>query len=146
MECPRWFHPLTNPFPKPLNLKKRCESPVRSRKGSQYDLKIWGMPVLKELPKNSKKTQKRGHKREYQYSIKEKRSLKKISLKISYDLENRFQEKRPIEWLSWETNIARSALREIMAGRSNPKFLTLLAISEAFEYKNLPDFLKDALK
>ncbi|MCY4643790.1 MAG: hypothetical protein OXB88_04155 [Bacteriovoracales bacterium] len=73
-------------------------------------------------------------------------SLKRVGLKVSYDLENRFHEKRPVEWLSWETNIARSALREIMAGRSNPKFLTLLAISEAFEYDCLSEFLEEALR
>ena len=95
------------------------------------------MPLLRLLPKNSKKTLKRA----YEYSNKEKRSLKKLGLKISYDLNNRFHEKRPVEWLSWETNIARSALSEIIAGRSNPKSLTLLAMSEAFEYKCLPEFL-----
>ena len=104
------------------------------------------MPVLKEVPKNSKKAKKRGIKREYEYSFKEKRILKKIGLKIAYDLENRLNEKRPVEWLSWEANVARSALREIMAGRSNPKFLTLLAVSEAFKYKSLQDFLDEALK
>ena len=104
------------------------------------------MALLKKLPQNSKKALKEGQKRGYEYSIKEKRSLKKLGLKISYDLENRFSEKRPVEWLSWETKVARSALREIMAGRSNPKFLTLLAISEAFEYKCLAEFLEEALR
>ena len=103
------------------------------------------MALLKKLPKNSKKRAQRGNIRGYEYSIKEKTSLKKLGLKISYDLKNRFHEKRPLEWLSWETNIARSALREIMAGRSNPKFLTLLAISEAFEYKCLSEFLEEVL-
>ena len=100
------------------------------------------MAQLRNLPKETKK----GHKRKYQYSDKEKLSLKKIGLKISYDLENKFSDKRPVEWLSWETNVARSALREIMAGRSNPKVLTLLAISEAFEYDCVSDFLSEALR
>ena len=104
------------------------------------------MPVLKKLSKSSKKTQKRGNKREYEYSVKEKRSLKKIGLKVAYDLEHRLDKKHPVEWLSWRANTARSALREIIAGRSNPKFLTLLAISEAFEYESLPEFLDEALK
>ena len=104
------------------------------------------MAVLKKLSKNSKKALKRGHRREYEYSIREKKALKKLGLKVAYDLENRFHEKRPIEWLSLETDVARSALREIIAGRSNPKFLTLSAIAEAFEYQCLPEFLAEALK
>ena len=71
----------------------------------------------------------------------EKQFLKKLGLKISEDLANKFDEARPIEGLSWETGIARSALREIMAGRSNPKILTLVSISEAFGYKKVKDFL-----
>lgn len=72
---------------------------------------------------------------------KEKLFLKKLGLKISKDLANKFDEPRPIEWLSWETGIARSAIREIMAGRSNPKILTLNSISKAFGYKKLTDFI-----
>lgn len=103
------------------------------------------MATLKKISKKSKKT-KKGAKREYVKSDAEKRFLKKIGLQIAYDLENRFDEPRPVEWLSWETEIARSALREIIAGRSNPKTLTLFAISNAFGYKSMTDFLKAALK
>ena len=56
---------------------------------------------------------------------KENQFLKKVGLKITYDLNNKFEDSRLVEWLSWETGIARSALREIMAGRSNPNVLTI---------------------
>ena len=103
------------------------------------------MAILKKIPKNSAKAQKKGYKRAYEYSNREKKFLKKVGLQVSYDLQNRFEEARPIEWLSWETSVSRSALREIIAGRSNPKVITLLAISEAFEYESLQDFLNEAL-
>jgi transcriptional regulator with XRE-family HTH domain len=81
-----------------------------------------------------------------EHSKEEKHFLKLLGLKISEDLAKKFETPRPIEWLSWETGIARSALREVMAGRSNPKILTLRSISKAFGYKSVVDFLKEIEK
>jgi transcriptional regulator with XRE-family HTH domain len=67
------------------------------------------------------------------------RFLKKLGLRINADL---YKEGRPVEWLAFRVGIARSSIREIIAGRSNPRLLTLQAIAEGLGYKNLIEFLK----
>ncbi len=70
----------------------------------------------------------------------EERFLKKIGLKIHKNL---FDQDKPVEWLAFRAGVARSSIREIMAGRSNPRILTLSAIAEALGYRGLVDFLQD---
>ena len=66
------------------------------------------------------------------------RFLKRVGLKISSDL---YKDAHPVEWLAFRVNIARSSIREIIAGRSNPRLLTLRAIAEGLGYKSLIEFL-----
>lgn len=68
----------------------------------------------------------------------EKQLLKKIGLKICRDL---YELDKPVEWLSFETGLARSTLREIIAGRSNVRVLTLSSIAKALKYKSITEFL-----
>lgn len=70
----------------------------------------------------------------------ERKVLKKIGLKIHKDL---FQQNKPIEQLAFDTGVARSSIREIIAGRSNPRLLTLSAIASGLGYSSLSEFLSD---
>ena len=65
--------------------------------------------------------------------------LKKLGRKINKSLADT---DRSVEWLSFESDTARSTLREIIAGRSNPRILTVKRIASALGYKNVEDFLK----
>ncbi|OFZ00877.1 MAG: hypothetical protein A2070_07365 [Bdellovibrionales bacterium GWC1_52_8] len=63
--------------------------------------------------------------------------VRRIGLKIHKYL---FENDKPIEWLSFKAGVARSSIREIIAGRSNPRLLTLVAISKALGYPTLAAF------
>ncbi len=65
--------------------------------------------------------------------------LKKIGLRINRDL---FDQKKSVEWLAFESDIARSTLREIIAGRSNLRMLTFKSIAEGLGYKSVEEFLR----
>ena len=65
--------------------------------------------------------------------------LRKIGLRINRDL---FGQKKSVEWLAFECDIARSTLREIIAGRSNFRILTLKNIAEGLGYKSIEEFLR----
>lgn len=69
----------------------------------------------------------------------EQRFLKKIGLRISKTL---FEQGRPVERLAFELGIARSTLREIIAGRSNTRILTLNAIAKGLGFANILEFLR----
>ena len=73
------------------------------------------------------------------FSLQEQRLLKQVGLKINSDL---YQKGQSVEGLSFEIGIARSSIREIIAGRSNPRLLTLNAISAGLGYDTLQEFLK----
>lgn len=82
----------------------------------------------------------KAQKRRRAFGEAERRVLKKIGLKIHKDL---FQQNRPIEQLAFDTGVARSSIREIIAGRSNPRILTLSAIASGLGYRSLSEFLHD---
>lgn len=65
--------------------------------------------------------------------------LRKIGLKIHRDL---YELDKPVEWLAFNVGVARSSIREIIAGRSNPRFLTLQSIAMGLGYKSVVDFLR----
>lgn len=65
--------------------------------------------------------------------------LRKIGLRINREL---FEQKKSVEWLAFEADIARSTLREIIAGRSNLRVLTFKNIAEGLGYKSIEEFLK----
>jgi hypothetical protein len=64
--------------------------------------------------------------------------LRRIGLQIHKDL---FKDRKPVEWLSFKSGVARSSIREIIAGRSNPRILTLEALSTALGYQDVVEFL-----
>ncbi|MBU6374702.1 MAG: helix-turn-helix domain-containing protein [Bdellovibrionales bacterium] len=66
--------------------------------------------------------------------------LKRVGLKISRDLHER---DKSVDALALEIGMARSTLREIIAGRSNPRLLSLDAIAQGLGYRKLSDFLSD---
>lgn len=65
--------------------------------------------------------------------------LRRVGLRIGKDL---FEKSKSVEWLSFESDVARSTLREIIAGRSNPRILTLKRVTDALGYKGLEEFFK----
>lgn len=69
--------------------------------------------------------------------------LKKIGRKIQAELTKR---NKPIEWLSFRSGVARSTLREIMAGRSNPRIMTLDSIAHALGWNDIGALLASTLR
>ena len=65
---------------------------------------------------------------------------KKVGLKILRDLHRKNQS---VDSLAIEVGMARSTLREIVAGRSNPRLCTVEAIAEGLGYKDLSQFFFD---
>jgi transcriptional regulator with XRE-family HTH domain len=63
--------------------------------------------------------------------------LKRVGLKIVKDLH---QKNQSVDALALEIGMARSTLREIIAGRSNPRLLTLESIALGLGYKDLGEF------
>jgi hypothetical protein len=68
----------------------------------------------------------------------EQMQLKKIGLKIHRDL---YDQGKTVEWLAFTVGLARSSIREIIAGRSNFRFLTLVSITKGLGYRTVSDFL-----
>ncbi|NDD90589.1 XRE family transcriptional regulator [bacterium] len=66
--------------------------------------------------------------------------LKRVGLKISRDLHER---DKSVDALALEIGMARSTLREIIAGRSNPRLLSLEAIAHGLGYRGLAEFFSD---
>ncbi|MGK5089543.1 response regulator [Bdellovibrionota bacterium FG-2] len=66
--------------------------------------------------------------------------LKKLGARITKKL----QEKgKSSDWLASEASVARSTLREILSGRSNPRILTLHSLAKALGYEHVSELLKD---
>jgi transcriptional regulator with XRE-family HTH domain len=99
------------------------------------------MPELKVKNATKKTSKRRQPQREFVFSTLEQTMLKRIGRKIHKDL---FEQKRAVEALAIELGIARSTLREIIAGRSNARILTLNQIAEGLGYKGLVEFLLQA--
>ncbi len=70
----------------------------------------------------------------------ERALLKKLGARITEKL----QEKgKSSDWLAAEASVARSTLREILSGRSNPRILTVHSLSKALGYGHVCELLKD---
>ena len=95
---------------------------------------------MPELIKKAFGSKKRGKKREFVLSNKERLLLKRIGLRISKELSR--QDKNP-DWLAFHTGLARSAVQQIIAGRSNVKALSLNTIAVALNYKDFVHLLRD---
>ena len=76
--------------------------------------------------------------REFVLSTAERQLLRRIGLRIHKDL---FEQRIPVERLAFELGLARSTLREIIAGRSNFRILTLNSIAKGLGYKSMVEFL-----
>lgn len=70
----------------------------------------------------------------------ERQLLRKIGLKINKCL---YDQKKTVEWLAFGRGLARSTLREIIAGRSNPRVITLNSIAKGLGYRSVVELLKD---
>ena len=64
--------------------------------------------------------------------------LKQIGLLIHKTLFNRH---KPVEWLSFKSGVARSSIREIIAGRSNFRILTLNSIAKSLGFSDATELL-----
>jgi hypothetical protein len=64
--------------------------------------------------------------------------LKQIGLQIHKSL---FENDKPVEWLSFKSGIARSSIREIIAGRSNARILTLNTLAQNLGFDDIVDLL-----
>jgi ribosome-binding protein aMBF1 (putative translation factor) len=76
--------------------------------------------------------------RVFELNAEDLRMLRRIGLSIARSLN---EQGRSVEQLAAELCIARSTLREIIAGRSNARILTLNSIARGLGYANLVDFL-----
>jgi hypothetical protein len=70
----------------------------------------------------------------------EQQILKQIGLKIHREL---YRKEKTTESLSAEIGLARSTIREVIAGRSNVRVLNLRAIVLGLGFANLREFLAD---
>ena len=84
--------------------------------------------ALKRLPKNQSKPR----------NDTEVRLLKAIGRKIHKDL---FDKGKPIEWLGFEAEVARSTIRRMFDGE-NMSVLTLDRCARALGYKDVVEFFK----
>jgi len=77
--------------------------------------------------------------RKFAFSKSELRFLKKLGLHIHREL---YKQNKTVERLSSDLGISRSTLREIIAGRSNARIITMKAIAEGLGYDSLFEFIK----
>jgi hypothetical protein len=64
--------------------------------------------------------------------------LKQIGLMVNKVL---FERGKPVEWLSFKSGVARSSIREIIAGRSNSRILTLNSIARGLGFTDAIEML-----
>ena len=68
----------------------------------------------------------------------EEKLLKKIGRKIHKDLYNA---NKSIEWLAWESEVARATVQRVFEANRNVGILTLDRIAKGLGYKNVVEFL-----
>ena len=69
--------------------------------------------------------------------------LRQIGLLIHKTL---FDLGKPVEWLSFKSGVARSTIREIIAGRSNSRIATINILARSLGFSDLVDFLNEIKK
>ena len=87
---------------------------------------------MKDLPKRVRTTSKPRNKSEEQL-------LKKIGRKIHRDL---YDLDKPVEWLGWESGVARSTIQRVFDANRNVGILTLDRIAKGLGYKDVVEFLE----
>lgn len=93
------------------------------------------------MPENhSKKSQnsKNSKPRNPGVSRSEQMLLKQIGLLVHKIL---FDQGKPVEWLSFKSGVARSSIREIIAGRSNTRILTLNTLAKGLGFSSVIEML-----
>jgi hypothetical protein len=65
--------------------------------------------------------------------------LKQIGLLVHKIL---FERGKPVEWLSFKSGVARSSIREVIAGRSNARILTLNSIARGLGFNDVIEMLE----
>lgn len=69
----------------------------------------------------------------------EEKFLKRIGRKVHKDL---YDLEKPIEWLAWEAEIARSTVQRVFEAKHNVGIVTLDRIAKALGYADVIEFLK----
>ncbi|NDG84686.1 MAG: hypothetical protein EBX52_06560 [Proteobacteria bacterium] len=69
--------------------------------------------------------------------------LRQVGLLIHKTL---FDLGKPVEWLSFKSGVARSTIREIIAGRSNSRIATINILARSLGFSDLVDFLNEIKK
>ena len=64
--------------------------------------------------------------------------LRQVGLLIHKTL---FDLGKPVEWLSFKSGVARSTIREIIAGRSNARIVTLNSLARSLGFSDIVEFL-----
>ena len=82
--------------------------------------------------------------RKNKFTDDELRVLKKLGRQVNYDMMQNSSSKRPVERLSFDSDISRAAIYEITGGRGNPKLITLYRLAKSLGYKKLSDLLTSA--
>ncbi len=98
------------------------------------------MPQLKKTSDSRKTSKGIRPTREFVYTNAETQFLKRLGLKINKKLADM---NKSAEWLAFQSEIARSTVMEIIAGRSNPRVLTLKTISFHLGFKSVQAFFDD---
>jgi hypothetical protein len=96
------------------------------------------------MPKKNNHSRKNGIKaKSSQISKNDQILLKRIGLLVHQKL---FEFDKPVEWLSFKSGFARSSIREIIAGRSNTRILTLNSLAKSLGYQNVIELLEETKK
>lgn len=69
----------------------------------------------------------------------EKKLLEKIAKKIRKDL---YELDKPLEWLAWESELARSTIQRVLDAERNVGIITLDKISKSLGYSGIANFLE----
>ena len=86
---------------------------------------------MKKLPKRTRTTSKPRNKNE-------ELLLKRIGQKIHKDL---YDLDKPVEWLGWESETARSTIQRVFDANRNVGILTLDRVAKGLGYKDVIEFL-----
>lgn len=70
----------------------------------------------------------------------EKQLLEQIAAKIRKDL---YDLEKPLEWLAWEAEVARSTVQRVLDADRNIGIITLDRVAKGLGYKNIVEFLSE---
>jgi hypothetical protein len=89
-------------------------------------------------PKNNTSSRSSSKKKSTAFQKSDAILLKQIGLLIHKTL---FETGKPVEWLSFKSGVARSSIREIIAGRSNTRILTLNTLAKNLGFSDVTELL-----